>query len=78
MKTKKINYIIIKICLLIIIGILAIITPENNINKFHLILYFSMFIYTTIQIIISLKKKKSIQIGCHVSVEQNFKINKWI
>lgn len=56
MKTKKLNYIIIKICLLIILGILAIITPENYINNFHLILYLGMFIYTTIQIIISLKK----------------------
>ena len=54
---KNINYIIIKICLLIIIGMLAIITPTNYINHFHIIIYFSMFIYGIIQIIISLRKK---------------------
>lgn len=54
---KNINYIIIKICLLIIIGILGIITPTNYINEFHLILYFGIFIYTLIQIIISIKRK---------------------
>lgn len=54
---KNINYVIIKICLLIIIGILAIITPTKYTNIFHIILYFSMFIYGIIQIIISLKRK---------------------
>ena len=56
-KIKKVNYIILKICLLIIIGILAIMTPTKYINHFHLLLYFSTFIYTIIQIIISIKRK---------------------
>lgn len=56
-KIRKVNYIILKICLLIIIGILAIITPTKYINHFHLLLYFSTFIYTIIQIIISIKRK---------------------
>ena len=34
-KIKKVNYIILKICLLIIIGILAIMTPTKYINHFH-------------------------------------------
>lgn len=54
---KNINYIIVKICLLIIIGLLGIITPTKYINLFHILIYFSMFIYGTIQIIISIKRK---------------------
>ena len=54
---KNINYIILKICLLIIIGILAIITPNEWSNYFHLSLYFCMACYGLIQIIIFLKRK---------------------
>jgi len=57
MKTKKINYIILKISLLIAIGIIALIIPTNYINVFHSTLYFSMLIYSIIQIIISIKRK---------------------
>jgi len=57
MKTKKINYIILKISLLIAIGIIALIIPTNYINVFHSTLYFSMLIYSIIQIIIYIKRK---------------------
>ena len=55
---KKINFIFIKILLILIVGILAIITPKDKINFFHLILYFEMSLYGIIQIIIFLKRKK--------------------
>jgi len=54
---RKINVILIKILLLIIVGILAIITPTDKINYFHLFLYFEMTLYGIIQIAIFLKRK---------------------
>lgn len=54
---RNINYIILKICLLIGIGLIAIITPSKWINFFHLTLYFGMASYGLIQIIIFLKRK---------------------
>ena len=56
-KIKKINYIILKICLLITIGTLAVITPKNHINDLHFLVYLGMSIYTIIQIFISIKRK---------------------
>lgn len=54
---ENIKYIIIKILLLIITGILAIITPKEEINYFHLAVYFGMSIYGIIQILIFLRRK---------------------
>lgn len=53
---KNIKYIIIKILLLIITGILAIITPKNDVNQFHLIVYYGMCLYGIIQIILFLRR----------------------
>lgn len=55
---KSINYIILKIAVLIIIGVLAIITPKDKINLFHLIIYYEFCIYETIQIFLFLKRNQ--------------------
>lgn len=53
---KNIDFSFIKILLLIIIGIIAIITPKDKINFFHLVLYFEMALYGSFQIITFLKR----------------------